>query len=244
MPSLLYQEPSLAAVYDLFNAWGADNDFYLGLLKPVVNTVLDIGCGTGLLAVAMAKQAQVTGLEPAAAMLDIARQRPGGERVRWLQTDARDFALDERFDLIYCTGHAFQVFLTEADRQALWRNVKAHLAREGEFVFETRNPWPRPWEQWGERPPRRVSHAEWGEVEISHLIRSVDGDRVEFQARYRFLDSGQVFEIEEQLCFCDLPTLQAEAASAGLRVDAVYGDWQQGEWREDSPEIILRLRHG
>ncbi|MEN2425650.1 hypothetical protein [Chromobacterium vaccinii] len=58
MSESLYGEPLLAEVYDLFNAWGEDNDFYLGLCSPAVGSALDLGCGTGLLAAKMAERAE------------------------------------------------------------------------------------------------------------------------------------------------------------------------------------------
>ncbi|OHX17043.1 class I SAM-dependent methyltransferase [Chromobacterium sphagni] len=142
----LYGERTLAEVYDLFNGWGEDNDYYLGLL-PRQGRVLDLGCGTGLLAVEMARSAELTALDPAAAMLAIARRRPGADRVRWLEADARRFRLDGQFELICCTGHAFQVFLSAEDRRALWRSIKRHLAPDGVFAFETGNPLARAWPQ-------------------------------------------------------------------------------------------------
>ena len=52
--------------------------------------VLDLGCGTGLLATAIAARGPaVTGVDPAAAMLAIARDREGGGRVTWVHADGR-----------------------------------------------------------------------------------------------------------------------------------------------------------
>lgn len=241
MPNALYQEPALAELYDLFNAWGEDNDYYMGLLSPQVRRVLDLGCGTGLLAAAMAARAEAWGLEPSEAMLDEARRRPGGEQVRWLQGDARDFQLDGRFDLIYCTGHAFQCFLAEQDRRAVFRRVREHLATQGRFVFETRNPTARSWLRYDSLPPRRVKHPRWGEVELSHSLLSETDGLVAYRSRYRFLDQDRELAVDAALRFCDLLTLQAELEAEGLRIAALQGNWQGGPLREDSAEIILTL---
>ena len=48
----------------------------------------------------LASSRKVTGADPASAMLDIARSRPGGERVEWVEADARSLSLETRFDLI------------------------------------------------------------------------------------------------------------------------------------------------
>ena len=53
--------------------------------------VIDIGWGTGLLACALARRGyQVTGVDPARAMLAVARNRPDGDRVRWTEGEAGD----------------------------------------------------------------------------------------------------------------------------------------------------------
>ncbi|MBX9299437.1 class I SAM-dependent methyltransferase [Chromobacterium piscinae] len=241
MSESLYGEPLLAEVYDLFNAWGEDNDFYLGLCSPAVGSTLDLGCGTGLLAAKMAERAEVVGLDPARAMLDIARARPGGEQVEWRQDDARNFELSRRFDLIYCAGHAFQSFLTETDRRAVFRQVRRHLARGGRFAFETRNPAARAWLRWENAAPRRAAHPRWGEVELSQSLLSERNGLVSYRSRYRFIDQDWALEADARLRFCGLAALSAELESEGLRVLALHGDWRGGEWREGSEEIILTL---
>ncbi|WP_047258240.1 class I SAM-dependent methyltransferase [Chromobacterium subtsugae] len=242
MTNGLYEEQALAEVYDLLNGWGEDNDYYLGL-TPRGGRVLDLGCGTGLLAAAMARHAEVTAQDPAAAMLAVARTRPGARKVRWLQADARRFQLAERFELICCAGHAVQVFLSVDDRRALWRNVKRHLAPDGVFAFETRNPHALAWLQWEGQAPRRAVHLRHGAVELSHRLLSERDGLVAYRSHYRFLDQGRERSVDAELRFCDAPTLTAELEAAGLRVIGVAGDWQGGEWRADSREIIMRLGH-
>jgi 2-polyprenyl-3-methyl-5-hydroxy-6-metoxy-1,4-benzoquinol methylase len=45
-----YVDPRLVALYDLENPRGADTDFYIGLAAELdAHTIIDLGCGTGLL---------------------------------------------------------------------------------------------------------------------------------------------------------------------------------------------------
>jgi SAM-dependent methyltransferase len=73
-----FAEPSLAGLYDLFCGWepSGDSGFYLPLVMAA-DSVLDVGCGTGML-LRRAREAghagRLTGLDPAAAMLDVARR--------------------------------------------------------------------------------------------------------------------------------------------------------------------------
>jgi SAM-dependent methyltransferase len=118
--------------------------FYSALAWEAGGPVLEIACGTGRVAIPIARQGfAVTGLDVVPAMLDRARFKAeaAGLSVRWVEGDARDFDLDsERFRLIFLTGNAFQAFLTNADQEALLGRVRAHLHDEGLFAFETRNP--------------------------------------------------------------------------------------------------------
>ncbi len=49
----LYDDPGLAQFYDLANRWGPDFDFCRHLARDA-SSVLDLGCGTGELAAALA----------------------------------------------------------------------------------------------------------------------------------------------------------------------------------------------
>src|SRR3546814_10383004 len=105
----------------LENGCGADFDFCRRLAAEA-KSVLDLGCGTGELAVALSEGCDVVGVDPAPAMIEVARRRPGGDRVTWIEADARDLRLGRRFDLVLLTGHAFQVFLTRDDQAAELRS--------------------------------------------------------------------------------------------------------------------------
>ena len=50
---------------------------------------MDLGCGTGVLALLLADRGcDVVGVDPAAASLAVARGKPGADRVRWIDGDA------------------------------------------------------------------------------------------------------------------------------------------------------------
>jgi ubiquinone/menaquinone biosynthesis C-methylase UbiE len=88
--------------------------------------ILDLGCGTGVLAAALARKPDclVVGVDPAAAMLALAKQRCGGASVSWVLDDARTARLNRHFDLVLLTGHAFQVFLTPDKEAASSHNYR------------------------------------------------------------------------------------------------------------------------
>jgi SAM-dependent methyltransferase len=103
-----YVNPKLVELYDLTCGWSADRDFYLSLAHPSRQRILDLGCGTGLLCDAYAaRNHDVTGVDPAASMLDVARRKPHGKDVEWVRSSAQTYRSEKRFDIIIMTGHAF-----------------------------------------------------------------------------------------------------------------------------------------
>jgi SAM-dependent methyltransferase len=201
--------------------------------------VLDLGCGTGTLAVDLASAGHaVTGLDPAEAMLDIARRRPGGEDVRWVEGDARRFALDDRFDLALMSGHVFQVFLDRADVAAVLRSVRTHLAPNGRFAFESRNPDARAWDAWTPEATRAQFDVEGvGRVEVEFRVTDERDGLVTFDSVNRFED-GTTLVSPSTLRFLAPAEIATMLEAAGFDAVEWFGDWTGAPFTSASPEII------
>jgi len=240
MPDAIFSEPRLAAVYDAFNPPGEDMAFYLRLAGTEPKRILDVGCGTGQLACALAEGGHaVTGLDPAGGMLAVARGRPGGDRVRWIQGDACSAALGERFDLAIMTGHAFQVFLEDADVRAVLQTVRRHLAPGGRLAFENRNPLVREWEEWNPAASRtRVRIDGIGEVEVHYRVVDVRDRFVTFETHHLFVDSQETAASPSTLRFMLREEVAEHLAQAGFTDIAWFGDWDGAPFSAESPEII------
>lgn len=242
MPDKIFTDPRLAAVYDLFNDVGEDTPFYVALAGDEPKRVLDVGCGTGRLACALAaKGHQVTGADPAAAMLAEARRKPEAEKIAWVEGYADTLDLAERFDLIAMTGHVFQVFLEDTEILAVLRNLKRHLAEGGLLAFETRNPAAREWEEWTPDDSETVEHPELGPVEAAWTLQSEGGGFVTFETRYRLADGTQLVA-PSTLRFVTVEELAALLEQAGFTEVKWYGDWDRSPLGEDKPEIIVLAR--
>ena len=242
MVSAYYSDPRLAAVYDGLNPLTNDTDchrFYLALAGATPIDVLDMGCGTGRLSFQLARRGhRVTGADPAAGMLGVARGQPGGAAIRWIETGAADLATDTRFDLVIMTGHVFQVFLEDREVVAALANLHRHLAPGGRVAFETRNPAVQDWNEWMPDTTReRVDVAGVGPVDVHYDIVSVDGEFVTFETHFGFAPDDVVVA-PTTLRFTDRDRLAAFLAEAGFTDVTWYGDWDRSPVGPTKPEII------
>ena len=235
----LFQDPDLARFYDLENGWAADFEACARLACDA-GSVLDLGCGTGELAAHLAEGREVVGAGPAAAMLEIARRRPGGERVIWVQATAQSLRLARTFDLVVLTGHAFQVFLSDADQQAVLETIARHLAPDGRFIFDSRNPAAAAWRDWTPaRSRRRLTHPQLGEVEAwTDAAHDPDSGIVTYRTRYRVVGDERTFSATSRIRFTPREDLATRIAAAGLAVERWLGDWAGADCTAAAPDII------
>lgn len=235
----LYRDLDLTEFYDLENGWAPDTE-YCRRLAAGAASVLDLGCGTGLLAAALGESCEVMGVDPGGAMLAVARRRPGGDRVTWVEADARSFRADRRFDLVTMTGHAFQCLLTDADQRALLATIAHHLAPGGRFIFDSRNPAVAEWREWVPAESlRRLTHPRFGAVAAWN---DVDHDSatgiVTYQSFYRIEATGRELGAASRIRFAPKEAIARHIADAGLAVETWLGDWEGGPWHEAAKEII------
>ncbi len=239
-----YDDPRLVALYDLLNPYADDTAFYIDLASDErASSIVDIGCGTGLLACELARRGhQLTGVDPSAAMLDVARRRPGAGRVRWVEGDASRLG-DARADLAIMTGHVAQVFLDDADWHETLAVTRAALRPGGLLAFESRNPVVRPWAAWTpESSLRRVDDPVQEPVEVWHSLKDAAAGRVSFETHYRFLPSEEVLVSQGELRFRTQTELVESLATSGFVVEHVFGTWDRQPVGPRSSELIFVAR--
>jgi SAM-dependent methyltransferase len=240
MADRLFTEPVLAELYD---RWApapqrGDFGFYLPLVMSA-GSVLDVGCGTGEL-LRLARQAghagRLCGLDPAPAMLALARQRPD---IEWVLGEAASAAWWQEFDLVLMTGHAFQVLVSDEEIRAALAAVRAALAPGGRFAFETRNPAARAWEDWTPGNAVQVTGPTGAVVTMAHqLAAPFDGATVTFTTTYTSPGWAGPEISRSTLRFLNPAELASFLAWAGLAIHEQFGDWDRQPLTGTSPEII------
>lgn len=237
-----YTDPRLVAVYDAENAARHDTDFYIDLAAELdAERVADLGCGTGVLACDLARRGhRVTGVDPAAAMLAVARTRPGAGEVAWVEGTAADLTSDA-FDLVVMTGHVAQVFLDDAEWREVLRHVHRSLRSGGHLAFESRNPATQPWRRWNKVDSFATFLGGDGTPAFDSWVETVtvEDGLVRFVGHTEFHAPEEEHATESTLRFRTLDELVDDLEASGFEVVGAFGDWQGGPLLPASAEMIF-----
>ncbi|WP_380282042.1 class I SAM-dependent methyltransferase [Kitasatospora purpeofusca] len=226
-----FRDPLLVAVYDAEFPWSYRDDFFLSIVEEPAGAarlrVLDLGCGTGRLALGIAAAGHtVTGVDPAAASLDAARAKPGAEKVTWTEGTSRDLPA-EAFDVAVMSSHVAQFFVTDEAWAEVLADLRRSLVPGGRIVFDARDPRPREWEEW--TPAESLRHVTLPDGREVALWNDVTEDRpgvVSFSQYYRFADGGELLSTGT-LAFRGEHDLRASLRDAGFTVERIYGGWHR-----------------
>lgn len=220
MPDEIFANPRLASLYDTFDGLRDDLGHYVALLDELgAQSVLDIGCGTGVLACLLADRGiEVHGVDPAQAMLEVARGRPGAERVTWRHGTTSDLpAL--AMDAAIMTGNVAQVFVTDEEWVTTLRDAHAALRPGGHLVFETRDPAKRAWEGWTEATSKQRRTVDGvGTVETWNQVIDESPLTITFESWICFVETGERLRSESTLRFRSRAELDAALDQAGFEV--------------------------
>jgi SAM-dependent methyltransferase len=224
-----FAEADLAELYDLFHPWEqrGDFDFYLPMVMSA-GSVLDVGCGTGLL-LHRARDAGhigwLCGLDPAAGMLGVARKRSD---IEWILGELASISGKQEFDMVVMTGHAFQVLVEDQEVRALLAVIRSVLTEQGRFAFETRNPLVRAWESWTPDDVAEITNSAGAIVRMRHEVETpIAAEVVRFTTTFDSPTWEHPRVSRSALRFLDAGTLSDFLSEAGLAIEEQFGDWDR-----------------
>ncbi|MBI2762062.1 MAG: methyltransferase domain-containing protein [Chloroflexi bacterium] len=245
---------SLAPFYDLITDHPDDDvDLFAAFARRIDAPVLELGVGTGRVAIALAERGLcVHGIDRSAAMLDIARRKAvaAGVSVALVQSDLADFRLEERFGLIFCAADSF-LHLTEAEHQlAALRRAAEHLAPGGRLILDLPSMEGANWLDWapGARPVELVWSGEGPHGRfVQHMVTFTCEPSTQTRSMTHILDeidaNGQVRRtvaaFDLRFIFpAELPLL---VAAAGLRLERLYGGYDLAPFGRGSARMIAAI---
>jgi SAM-dependent methyltransferase len=156
------------------------------LAAPADGEILDVPCGAGRLALALAERGyRLTGVDRSSEFLGHARSRDAFRQVAWEQRDMRNLPWPARFDGAFCMGNSFG-YLDDEGNAAFLRSVRNVLKPGGRFVLETpmvlenllNHLQPRPW---------------WKAGDVYLLVENqYDAASARLNIEYTFVSNGRV----------------------------------------------------
>ncbi len=237
-----FNESRLAEIYDSLCPPGKDSDFFLNEVRKVKpKTILDVGCGSGILTIELTKIADIViGVEPALPMIELARKRPNSEKVKWIHGFAKDVK-DVHPDVVIMTSHVAQFFLEEDDWQSTLQHLYSLLNKGGTFIFDSRNPLVKPWVGWTKEKTKSTTSTPHGKVATWFEFLSINANRVRYKIHYKF-DSGEKLESNNELIYRSKENLTNSLYKAGFEIKNIYGGWDGLPSDETSEELIFVAR--
>ena len=233
--------------YDLaYGTCTEDVGFWVGQARRYGGPILELACGTGRIAIPLAREEfEVTGIDLAESMLEQAQRNSEQEGldIKWARADMRDFCLGRSYPLIICPSQSISRLLTIEDMELCLSKVRQHLASGGRFIVELYNP--------------SMEILNRGEGERSPFLEYAHPDgngtvRVDFSSLYDRATQVQHLtlhyslpDIEEQ------PTerisvrmyfpqeLEALLKYNGFEVQAKYGDFESKPFKSGDNHQIL-----
>jgi SAM-dependent methyltransferase len=203
-------------------------------------TVLELGTGTGRLAVPLADAGLVvTGIDTSTAMLDRLAARDPGERVTAVVGDMVDDLPAGPFDLAFVAYNTIFNLLTEQRQRDCFAAVAAALRPAGAFVIEAFIP-----DQDVIGGPAVTVRS----MAVDHVVLSVSEHRVDTQTA-----NGQFVEITESggvrlrpwsIRWATPDQLDEMAAAAGFTVESRWSDMSGATFDDDSTHHVTVYRLG
>lgn len=251
-----------AEYYDLIHrGLPGETEFYVGQAVKRGGPTLELGCGTGRLALPMAMSGvDVTGLDNSKPMLARcrAKKRRLGRltgRLTLVHGDMRDFHLDRRFDLVVMAYRTIMHLHTPAEQVSCLKSACAHLNPEGLLILNT----------WVPRPsalaPLLSSQGGWLQFAGRYLLGDANTELIHFcsttcdEHHQLLFEEHVLHEVDARGNVLRTEVLPMErawltpremghlAGLCGLEVEAVFGDFDCSPFTSASTEMIWVLRN-
>ncbi len=243
----------MARLYDAENQeLTEDLALYSALLEEVGGPVLDVGCGTGRVALHLAAEgARVVGLDISGAMLKRAQDRLAGRpdlagRVTLWETSVTEYEGAERFGLAMIAYNGFMHLRAQVDQLAALGRIAAALREDGLLVIDL----PNACEAYAaEDEAGLVYERTFTDPDTGHLVMQQSISQIDRVAQmlsvtwvYDIIDSAGV--VRRMLAPLTLRyTFPAEMdlllRIAGLERLQCYGDYDRSPFVDGCPRMIV-----
>ena len=249
------------AVQEQDEKLAGDTDFYLRLARDTSGAVLELGCGTGRVGLALAREGiEVVGLDLSRAMLAVAEakrstlHREAAARVRLVHGDMTRFAVPERFGLAIAPFRAFMAITDPVGQRRALEAVRQHLRPRGRIclhLFDPRLDLIVPGDAPAPVPdPPPVRHPESGRrVRISVTNRRTDPLHQTLEETWLFHELGEdgtVVRAEEEtlaMRWTYRRELHYLLELSGFRIEYEFSDFEGSPPAYGREMIVIARKH-
>lgn len=246
LPSI-YADP---AHYDVLAQMTAPDDvqLYRELLHEHGSPVLELGCGTGRVALELAREgADVVGVELSPAMLAFAEAKASRAELGLTLAlgDLRSFQLDQRFALVLLTYNTFNHLLDLDSITRCFETVKRHMDEGSRFVIDTFQP---SLSFLGGDPERRRPILRYrdpysGDEVLLHEENHYDAATQHNRVVWTYEIDGREARAEELTMRLVFPNeLEALLRLSGFVIEARYGDYDRRAFGSTTPKQLTVCR--
>jgi SAM-dependent methyltransferase len=199
-------------------AYAADLPLWEELAEAAGGPVLELGCGTGRVALHLARRGhEVVGLDRDGELLEVLAERGAGLAVETVRADAREFAIKRPVGLAIAPTHLVQLLPSAEQRVECLRSVAAALRPGGSFAASILEEMPEP----DDSPPplpdvREVDGWVYSSLAVEAAV-SADAIVIH-RLRQTVSPGGELAEEPNEVRIATFPAarFEAEAEIAGL----------------------------
>jgi len=226
----------LSQIYDL-GGWGKFAVQYVGLINQLLDErgikqarILDLACGTGILAVELAGYGHfVHGIDISPQMIEIAKSKSIGlPNVSFEVQDMTQFYVGDTFDLVTCTFDSINYLLDTNSLKLMFCCIASVLRESALFVFDSNT---------NQKYANRHKGRDESELGGESFVQSCSYDPVKKEAKTVFEFSDGNVEVHKQRPY-DLVELEPLLAEAGLRMVHAFSGFDKKPYNSESERLI------
>ena len=229
----------VAGVYD---EWHSDYDSHaIDALAELARggRALELGIGTGRFALPLsAKGVEIHGVDAAPSMISRLCAKPGGDRIPVTMGSFADVPVEGEFALVYIVFNTFFALSSQDEQVRCFRNVAAHLSREGCFVIEAFVP---------DLTRFTGGQVNWAtKVTVDEVQLDVgqhDPATQRVNSQKVVITDGSVRLYPVQIRYAWPSELDLMAQLAGLRLRERWSSWQRAPFTSESMNHISIYQH-
>lgn len=213
----------------------------IDLLAELANggPALELGIGTGRIALPLHQRGiTVHGVDASEAMLAKLRAKAGGAKIEVHTGSFADFAIAERFRLIYVVFNTFFGLLTQEEQLRCFASVSRHLAPDGVFLLEAFVP-----DLARFTDGQTVRAVRITEDEVHLDVSRVDPAAQQVSSNHVLLTGDRLSLYPVKLRYAWPSELDLMARLAGLALRDRWGSWTKQEFTSDSMQHISVYGH-